>query len=122
MRFGVDVYASGHIHDFEWIYPTYNATPVQKSFAEPRAPVRLVTGNGGPPSPSRFGKIEAYSYLHSSTYSYTRLIAHNSTAMEWVQVANDAKTSVLERLFITQSRHGPFPEPPSEGGSDAPIA
>ena len=31
--------------------------------------------------------------------------------MEWVQVANDANTSVLETLVITQSRHGAFPEP-----------
>jgi len=112
MKYGVDVYASGHIHDFEWIYPTYNATPVQTDFTNPRAPVHLVTGNGGPPSASRFGKIESYSYLHSSVYSYTRLIAHNATTMEWVQVANDQNTTVLESLLITQSTHGAFPDPP----------
>ena len=122
MKYGVDVYASGHIHDFEWVYPTYNATPVQRDFADPRAPVHLVTGNGGPPSASRFGTIEAYSYLHSSTYSYTRLIAHNATTMEWVQVANDANTTELERLVITQSRHGPFPVPPVVGASGATLA
>ena len=52
MEFGVDVYASGHIHDYEWIYPTYNGTALQRNFTNPQAPVHLVTGNGGPPSPS----------------------------------------------------------------------
>ena len=84
---------------------------MQKNFIEPRAPVHLVTGNAGPPSASRFAKIEPYSYLHSTKYSYTRLIAHNASLMEWVQVGNDAGSTVLATLAITQSKHGPFPVP-----------
>tara|TARA_B110001452_G_scaffold228430_2_gene203842 strand:+ start:171 stop:323 length:153 start_codon:yes stop_codon:yes gene_type:complete len=42
--------------------------------------------------------------------------------MEWVQVANDANTTELERLVITQSRHGPFPVPPVVGASGATLA
>ena len=87
MEFGVDVYASGHIHDYEWIYPTYNGTALQRNFTNPQAPVHLVTGNGGPPSPSGFSHIEHYSHSHSSEYSYTHLIAYNATTMKWVQVA-----------------------------------
>ena len=108
------MYASGHIHDFEYIYPTYNATPLstagRHAFAEPRAPVHLVTGNGGPPSKSSFHKIEPYSFVHSTVYSYTRLVAHNATHMTWTQVANQ-DSSVLEELTVTQHHHGPFPVP-----------
>ena len=109
-RYGVDVYSSGHIHDYEYIYPTYNNTAVQKNFVNPAAPVHLVTGNGGPPSASHFGKIQPWSYVYSNVYSYTRLVAHNATHMEWVQVANN-DSSVLTRLMVTQDKHGPFPIP-----------
>ena len=110
MKYGVDVYASGHIHDFEWIYPTYDEKPVQTDFVNPRAPVHLVTGNGGPPSPSAFGKIKSYSYIHSATYSYTQLVAHNATHMTWTQVANKDSATLAE-LTITQKSHGSFPIP-----------
>lgn len=42
MQYGVDVYASGHIHDYEFIYPTYNNTRVQTDFINPRAPVVIL--------------------------------------------------------------------------------
>ena len=109
MRFGVDVYASGHIHDFEWIYPTYNATPVQKSFAEPRAPVHLVTGNGGPPSPSSCDGLADRNCI-AQPYSYTRLVAHNATDLSWVQISN-ADGSVIDEWTVHQEKHGPFPVP-----------
>jgi len=111
MTYGVDVYASGHIHDYEWIYPVYNNTALQTNFVNPKAPVHLVTGNGGPPSASRFGKIQAWSHVHSNVYSYTRLVAHNATTMTWIQVANN-DSRVLDTLTITAKTHGPFPVPP----------
>merc|ERR1712086_1114411 len=101
MEYGVDVYSSGHIHDYEFIYPVFNNTAVQKNFSNPRAPVHLVTGNGGPPSASRFSKIQPWSHEHSTVYSYTRLVAYNSTHMEWIQVANN-DSCVLTRLMVTQ--------------------
>ena len=109
MKFGVDVYASGHIHDFEWIYPTFNNTAVQKNFTDPKAPVHLVTGNAGPPSAkSPIQKTMPWSYIHSNEYSYTRLIAHNASTMEWLQIAtNDSR--VIANLTITAESHGPFP-------------
>ena len=116
MRYGVDVYSSGHIHDFEFIYPVYNNTAVQKDFVNPAAPVHLVTGNGGPPSATQFGPpgsargVKPWSHTHSSRYSYTRLVAHNTTHMEWIQVANNDST-IIARLMVTQDKHGPFPLP-----------
>eukprot|EP00756_Hemistasia_phaeocysticola_P033397 Hpha_TRINITY_DN16462_c5_g9::TRINITY_DN16462_c5_g9_i1::g.161961::m.161961 len=110
MKYGVDVYASGHIHDFEWTYPIYNGTAVQRNFTNMKAPLHLVTGNGGPPSPSGFSTIEDYSYKHSSEYSYTHLIAHNASTMSWLQIANN-DSRVIERLVINTDSHGPFPNP-----------
>eukprot|EP00658_Telonema_sp_P-2_P008830 TRINITY_DN13341_c0_g1_i2.p1 TRINITY_DN13341_c0_g1~~TRINITY_DN13341_c0_g1_i2.p1 ORF type:complete len:562 (-),score=46.84 TRINITY_DN13341_c0_g1_i2:35-1720(-) len=42
--YGVDVYASGHIHDYEYLYPIYNNSVIHKSFNQPQGPVHLVTG------------------------------------------------------------------------------
>jgi len=111
MQYGVDIYSSGHIHDFEYIYPTYNNTAVQKNFVNPKAPMHLVTGNGGPPSPSKFGKIMDWSYVHSTTYSYTRMKAFNSTTMLLKQISNDKNSTVLEELYLHQDQHGEFPIP-----------
>ena len=118
MKYGVDVYAAGHIHDYEWIYPTYNATPVQTNFVNPRAPVHLISGNAGPPTATFFNqtgsKPKAYSLLHGSDFSYTRLVAHNATHMTWTQIANGLNyndSRVLHELTVTQSNHGAFPIP-----------
>jgi len=97
-------------HDYEWIYPTYNNTAVQKNFVNMKAPAHLVTGNGGPPSPSGFGNIQDYSYTHSSEYSYTQMIAHNATTMSWIQIANN-DSRVIETLVLTTEKHGPFSIP-----------
>ena len=117
MKYGVDVYAAGHIHDYEWIYPTYNATPVQTNFVNPRAPVHLITGNGGPTNPTFFNQTgsrpKAYSFLHGSEFSYTRLVAHNATHLTWTQISNDDSRN-LHELTVVQNKHGAFPIPSRE--------
>lgn len=119
MKYGVDVYASGHIHDYEFIYPVYNNKAVQKNFTNPLAPVHLVTGNGGPPSASSFHGFKDWSYVHSEkdigTWpnglgSYTRMTAYNSSSMRFQQVAN-WNNEILDELVIHQRAHGPFPRP-----------
>ena len=110
-KYGVDVYASGHIHDYEWIYPTYNATPVAKNFSYPKAPVHLVTGNGGPPTASSFDKVEPYSHSHSTIFSYTRLVVHNATHMTWIQVANSDSRVIDELTIVQDAAHAPFSPP-----------
>ena len=122
MKFGVDVFASGHVHDYEWTYPIYNNSKVGTDFKNPKAPVHLVTGNGGPPSASKFGNISEWSYLHSKEDisnepdklgSYTIMTAFNSTTMKWTQIAN-GDGRVLDELEITQDSHGPFSPPVSQ--------
>ena len=49
---------------------------MQKDFVNPKAPVHMVTGNGGPPTASRFGTIMPWSHIHSTIYSYTRLVVY----------------------------------------------
>ncbi len=119
MKYGVDIYASGHVHDYEWTYPIYNNKKVGTDFQNMKAPLHLVSGNGGPPSPSSFAKFEEWSYLHSTediakdpnTFgSYTIMTAYNSTSMKWTQIAN-SDGRVLDELVITQDSHGQFPIP-----------
>jgi len=112
MEHGVDMYACGHIHDYEYTYPIYNDTAVQRNHINPRAPIHLVSGNAGPPRPSTFRLTANWSYEHSRAFSYTRMTAYNSTTMRWAQVSN-LNSSILTELIITQDKHGAFPIPPN---------
>lgn len=119
MKYGVDIYASGHVHDYEWTYPIFNNTKIGKDFTNPQAPLHLVTGNGGPPSPSQFSSFQNWSYTHSTTDinadpnvfgSYTIMEAVNHREMKWTQISN-GDGSVLDELVIVQLSHGEFPLP-----------
>merc|ERR1712046_297086 len=108
LRYGVDVYSAGHIHDYEVILPVKNNTKVQDSLVEPKAPVHLISGNGGPPSASKFGIIKEWSLFRSTEFSYSRVKASNSTHLEWDQISNyDGR--VIDHRTIVQHNHGPFP-------------
>eukprot|EP01045_Picozoa_sp_COSAG04_P025520 COSAG04_NODE_3363_length_2890_cov_2.228234_2_plen_466_part_00 len=74
LQYGVDVYAAGHQHQYESMYPTKRGVPTQRDFDDPAAPVHILTGNGGPPDIDRFkGKRSAFSHTQSEAVSYTRV-------------------------------------------------
>ena len=54
LQYGVDIYAAGHQHQYESMYPTKRGVPTQRDFDDPTAPVHILTGNGGPPDIDRF--------------------------------------------------------------------
>ena len=64
LRHGVDLFAAGHWHYYESLWPTVAPQPfglpntsmtppmpVQRNFENPRAPVYVTAGGGGPPGP-----------------------------------------------------------------------
>ena len=94
-----------------WPCACHDAIDCPLSFAVPSGVytwLSCITGNAGPPSASKFYGIKPWSYLHSNEYSYTRLIAHNASTMEWQQIANN-DSRVIANLTITAESHGPFP-------------
>jgi hypothetical protein len=45
LKYGVDVYAAGHQHQYESMYPVKHGVPTAKHFENPRAPTHFLTGN-----------------------------------------------------------------------------
>ena len=78
LQYGVDIYAAGHQHQYESMYPTKRGVPTQRDFDDPAAPVHILTGNGGPPDIDRVkGKRSAFSHTQSEAVSYTRVSSHD---------------------------------------------
>jgi len=118
---GVDLYAAGHWHYYESLWPAQvgktgiGGDVIAKDFVDPSVTVHVTSGNGGPPGPDNFredcgdvhdcGSIPA-TRSQSVNYGYGRLIAHNETHLQFLQVRNN--DSVVEDDWtIVQSRHGP---------------
>eukprot|EP01044_Picomonas_judraskeda_P011093 COSAG03_NODE_1479_length_4013_cov_2.618804_3_plen_193_part_00 len=55
LKYGVDIYAAGHQHQYESMFPVKHGRPTAKNFVNPAAPVHFLTGNGGPPGIDLFG-------------------------------------------------------------------
>eukprot|EP00035_Acanthoeca_spectabilis_P007327 m.135406 g.135406 ORF g.135406 m.135406 type:complete len:601 (-) comp13903_c0_seq3:1214-3016(-) len=107
LKNGVDIYATGHIHDYEVTYPIKLNQPVQTNLVNPKATVHLITGNGGPPSKSVIKTPKNWSLTHTSDYSYTILEATNATHLSWKQISN-LNGSVIDNRLVVQNSHGPF--------------
>jgi len=118
---GVDMYLAGHWHYYESLWPAKNGEtgtggePIQHDFINPNVTVHVTTGNGGPPSADNFnedcpgpdcGSIPA-TRKQSTEYGYGRLIAHNATHLEYLQIQNK-DNAVFDRFFLMQENHGPF--------------
>ena len=89
--------------------PIRNNEPVGVNLIEPKAPIHLTTGNGGPPSISRVApsQVKNWSLARSPLYSYTRLETSNATHLTWVQISNLDGT-VIDTQTVVQHNHGPF--------------
>eukprot|EP00658_Telonema_sp_P-2_P032994 TRINITY_DN2430_c0_g1_i1.p1 TRINITY_DN2430_c0_g1~~TRINITY_DN2430_c0_g1_i1.p1 ORF type:complete len:654 (+),score=156.53 TRINITY_DN2430_c0_g1_i1:294-2255(+) len=120
---GVDLYAAGHWHYYESLWPSVvgktgiGGAVLSKDFLEPNVTVHVTSGNGGPPGPDNFredcgdpsdcGAIAA-TRSQSVNFGYGRLVAHNQTHLQFTQVRNN--DSVVEDDWtIVQSSHGPRP-------------
>lgn len=114
-EYGVDLFMSGHWHYYESMWPAVkgsdafpaDAVPTAKSFEEPKGTVHIVTGNGGPPGKDSFTTPIPASRKRSQEFGYGRLVAHNSSVIEFTQFLN-ADGTEMDHFFITQSSHGPF--------------
>lgn len=69
LKYGVDIYAAGHQHQYESMFPVKHGQPTAKNFVNPAAPVHFLTGNGGPPGIDLFGVPaplnKSYHFFHS---------------------------------------------------------
>mmetsp|Transcript_42180 Transcript_42180/g.75523 ORF Transcript_42180/g.75523 Transcript_42180/m.75523 type:complete len:567 (-) Transcript_42180:138-1838(-) len=114
LKYGVDIYNAGHIHDYESTWPMKNGRVCQKSFENPTCPVYIVEGNGGVPGCSGNCTLGSCSYdwcrVHGNGCgAYGRITAADSHSLRYEHVVN-SDGSVLDSFTITQAKHGPFPD------------
>ena len=43
----MDLYFSGHVHDYERTFPVYNTTEIERGYFNPSHTVHIVSGNAG---------------------------------------------------------------------------
>eukprot|EP01063_Lacrimia_lanifica_P008922 TRINITY_DN15998_c0_g1_i1.p1 TRINITY_DN15998_c0_g1~~TRINITY_DN15998_c0_g1_i1.p1 ORF type:complete len:573 (+),score=191.29 TRINITY_DN15998_c0_g1_i1:72-1790(+) len=116
-RYGVDLFVNGHEHDYERTYPLAFGYH-EAGYVNPNATVYVVNGGAGnqeihdpftkdPPSWSAF---------RANTFSYSRVLIHNATHLQWQQVQTDPYDGfpmseygeVIDDWWVVQHRHAPF--------------
>ena len=127
---GVDLYWSGHDHFYQTFDgPVRGGKVVMNGTRNPSATVHVLSGNGGPPSPTQCVQYcgdgggardwAGCKVCIQQPYSYTRLTAHNATDLLWEQVSN-ADSSIIDSWVLHQDKHGAFPAPPTPPPSPVP--
>jgi len=147
-QYGVDLVIEAHMHSYERMWPLYRGRPTAFDYNNPKSSVHIITGAAGcneqmgwclnmvdHPHGNNYpqyaqttlrshfsveGPWSAYRMWFPGTYSYSRMMVHNDTHLEWQQVL--ALTGeVSDSMMLVQSNHGPFgsieiyPDPPEMG-------
>jgi len=116
LKYGVDIYNAGHIHDYESTWPMKQGKVCQKSYDNPTCPVYVVEGNGGVPgAPGNctLNKVPRYDWVRvhgSECGAYGRITITNATTLRYDHVVN-SNGVVFDSFTITQEHHGPFSAP-----------
>eukprot|EP00051_Salpingoeca_urceolata_P027595 m.482294 g.482294 ORF g.482294 m.482294 type:complete len:583 (-) comp22487_c0_seq1:276-2024(-) len=114
VKYGVDIYNAGHVHDYESTWPIVNGKKVGSSFHNPKGVVHITEGNGGVPGvPGTFAVKDCatdkspWCRKHGSGGAYGRITAYNSTTLVYEHVQNNGG-NVTDVFTIFQENHGPF--------------
>ena len=92
IKYGVDFLIAGHEHSYESSWPTFYGNLYEKSFTNPKAPIHIVTGSGGPPGLDSLADPMEYTRLRMHDYGYSKVIAHNYTHFEFSHYYNSNDT------------------------------
>ena len=97
----VDVYFAGHNHNYETTWPVARNRTVQKNYVNPKAPIHITCGVGGPPDFDRFGEAKDWTReprFWNASYSRVTMDNHN---VWWEQVDN-LDGQILDTFKITK--------------------
>ena len=84
---------------------------MQQSYADPAAPIHILSGTAGPPEWAEFGDAAAWTREPRLVVnSYSRLTFYNASVAQFEQVANDNGT-IVDKFTITQARNRTMPFP-----------
>lgn len=114
LKYGVDIFNAGHVHDYEVTWPIKNGNVTQLNYIEPKGIVHITDGNGGVPGVlGTFGMTDCASAdkpwcrKHGTGGAYGRVIAWNATHLTYEHVQNNGG-NVTDSWTIVQHNHGPF--------------
>lgn len=108
LKHGVDLYASGHEHSYESMWPTAHGIVSKRSLVAPTATVYVLTGAAGPPgAPDPFLPPMNFTRKTLAAWSYGRVVVHNASHLTYTHVLN-ADDSVFDEWTIVQPNHAPF--------------
>merc|ERR1711953_410093 len=109
IKYGVDIYNAGHIHNYEASWPMKNGKACQKDYENPKCPVYIVEGNGGVPGASGNCKLDscsgtAWCRIHGRECgAYGRITITDAETLRYDHVVNSNGeiTDDEHRGFIT---------------------
>lgn len=84
-KYKIDVVQTGHLHDYERTYPTFNGNPVMDGvnhthYINPRAPIYVVQGTAGALIREKFIKPKPeWSAVRMERYGYGRMLIKGNT-------------------------------------------
>lgn len=114
LRYGVDIFNAGHVHDYEATWPIKAGVATQQDYVNPKGVVHITEGNGGVPGCHGNHQIfnctnatHLWCRAHANGAGYGRLVAHNATHLTYSHVQNNGGV-VTDEFTIVQKRHGPF--------------
>jgi len=113
LKYGVDIFNAGHIHNYEASWPMKNGTACQKDYNNPACPVYVVEGNGGVPGAPGTCVLDDCSgtdwcRVHGSECgAYGRITITDAQTLRYDHVVN-SNGNISDTFTIKQSSHGPF--------------
>merc|ERR1712130_285026 len=107
LKYGVDIYLCGHEHNYESMYPISKNECVQRSYTEPKAPVHVLSGSGGPPNLDTFGEPGPWTRMQVVDHVTSYMTITNETHLT-LDTYYNSNNSLVDTFTIIQSNHGPF--------------
>ena len=98
-RYSINVYLTGHEHNYERTWPVLNGTQVN-SYDQPGKPVHIVTGSGGAYGKDPFGPIAPFDAFRNTDWSYSDIYVNSTHFILHQRLANDS--SVVDTMVLTR--------------------
>ena len=108
---GVDLYISGHKHNYQRSWPTYRGKVFQQGYRNPKAPIHIINGAMGyayiVDAIIKTDTWSAFSLSDPKKELYGKLEVLNSTHLMWDAFAAHNNERV-DSILVIQQRHGSF--------------
>ena len=99
-KYGIDVYLTGHEHNYERAWPILNGSFV-KTYDKPGKPVHVLTGAGGAYGKDPFGPAQPWDANRSSAWSFSDITVNRTHLVFAQRAATDA--AVIDAFTLVRA-------------------